>query len=98
MNEKVICPLCKKEFNNNRQLHGHLMKAHTEEYRAVGFQKEKLVAVEKCQDKKKKKPEGFRVLNTRDADEKFAFENGSDFIDAQDILYTFEEAKEFGWA
>ena len=95
---KHICPLCTKEYETGRQLHGHLMRSHQEEYRAVDF---KLTDLKQANHKPgkvtSKKPKGFRLLNITDQDENFAYKEGYRYIDADDEVYTNDEAKEEGW-
>jgi hypothetical protein len=95
---KHVCPICTKEYENGRQLHGHLMRLHQDEYRAVDF---KLADLKQSNHKPAKKvvqkPKGFRLLNVTDQDEIFAYKEGYRFIDADDEVYTIEEAKGEGW-
>lgn len=95
----VFCPICNKEYQDGRRLHGHLMRTHQEEYRAADFDKSKLKPGKKQKDKpaEKKRPAGFRLLRLSDPDENEAYQAGYAYIDDEDNVYEHDEAKGEGW-
>lgn len=92
---KQKCPICNKEYQDGRSLHGHLMRIHEEEYRAAAFDKKKLKPA--AAPAAAEKPAGFRLLNKYDPDELEAYKAGYRFIDGDDNIYTAEEVKEESW-
>lgn len=108
----ITCNLCGTEKKTRREMHGHLMKMHYQEYKEVGFKQSELTlgqpeggnATEKKEvflAKKEKKtverPAGFRLLNRNDPNEAFAYSRGYRYIDGDDLCYTVDEAKEEGF-
>lgn len=95
----VLCPICGKENKDGRQLHGHLMRSHQEEYRAADFDKSKLKPGKNQKEKpeEKKRPAGFRLLKLSDPDENAAYQAGYAYIDDEDNIYEHDEAKKEGW-
>lgn len=83
------CPICEKEYINGRQLHGHMLKAHQEEYKKHG---NKVANFHKGKDR----PAGFRLLNKANVDEANAYNDGFRYTDGE-YVYTSDEVKEKGW-
>ncbi len=101
----LTCKLCGKELKNKRAVHAHLMTVHAEQYRAAGMKQDKFLAgssdtsgTDPRQEAKEKKsrPDGFRHLNAKNQAERAALEF-YDYIDAEENLYTTEEAKQKGY-
>lgn len=98
----MICKICGAEKDTRRQMHGHLMRMHQDEYRQSGFVIERMVTgaaapAQKRDYKKAALPSGFRALSSSDPEEAYAIDQGYDFIDAEEMIYTAEEAKVEGW-
>lgn len=107
------CNICGKEFpdNTRRSFHAHCMREHPKEY--AGKTIEDMTddpvppRAHEVRDKhgrypKKKKetarirPAGFRILNLH-PDEVMARRAGFNYIDAEENIYTSQEAEENGW-
>ena len=89
----IKCNLCGKIKNTKREMHGHLIRVHEEEYRKCNLKMEYLT--EYIIDPESGKPSGLRFLNLSDREEKAMYDEGYSFIDDDDMCYTSEEAK--GW-
>lgn len=103
----ITCNLCGAEKKTRREMHGHLMKMHYQEYKSVGCKQSKLTTgepegantTEKKKEEKKtvERPAGFRLLNRNDPDEDFAYSQGFRYIDGDDLCYTVDDAKKEGF-
>lgn len=96
------CKLCGIEKDTRRKMHGHLMHEHLEDYKRSGYSIERL-CTEVIPAKRPRvvipalRPDGFRLLNKYNQQEFYAIEHGYLFIDAEENLYTEEEAKAEAW-
>ena len=88
------CPICDKEYENGRQLHGHMLKSHREEYRKAGHRVANMTGG--GGDDAVHRPAGFRLLDKSDPMEQKAYSEGYRFAD-NEYFYTAEEAKGKGW-
>ncbi len=86
------CPICGKEYENGRQLHGHMLKAHQAEYKEAGNKVSNMIESKKKIDR----PSGFRLLNKSVESEAEAYSEGYRYID-HEYYYTHDEAIEMGW-
>ena len=100
----IRCNICGAEKETPRQMHGHLVRWHYDEYKKVNFNMRDggitSGAPELAQKKKKKygeAPEGFRLLNLNNKEEYGAYHAGYRYIDNDEMCYTHEEAKSEGW-
>ena len=107
----IKCNLCGIEKATRREMNGHLLHSHLEEYRAGGCRQSEFTSGEpetpaKTQRKqksaaktqrKKDAPAGFRILNRNDEAEAEAYNMGYRYIDDSEMCYTSDEAKESGW-
>lgn len=102
----ITCNLCGAEKKTRREMHGHFMKSHYDEYKAVGCKQSELTTgdpeganiAEKKEEKKiVERPAGFRLLNRNDPDEAFAYSQGYRYIDGDDLCYTVDDAKKEGF-
>lgn len=101
----ITCNLCGIEKSDGRQMHGHMMKVHPEEYAAVNNDLEKVTEgytrASKNEPKKAEKtsrPDRLRLLNKYDPDELEAYNVGYRYYDPEeDMAYMPEEIKELGW-
>lgn len=103
------CRLCGTEKNTRREMHGHLMVMHREDYQRADYILERLVsgAPDRVHESKlyeagrksklHKMPEGFRLLKDHDEAEAKAIKLGFLYIDSAGNLYEPEEAKTEGW-
>lgn len=105
------CPLCDKEYEKIRALHGHMLKAHVEEYRAKDCklsnfgliyggirtpETRKKAEVNKGGSAGSARPSDFRILNKSNSEELAAYEEGYRFLSGGTV-YSVEEAQERGW-
>jgi len=103
----ITCNLCGIEKSDGRQMHGHMMKVHPEEYAAVNNDLEQVTkgytrAVHREPKEKKAqastRPEMLRLLNKYDPDELEAYNVGYRYYDPEEeMAYTPEEIKELRW-
>lgn len=101
----IKCNICGIEKETPRQMHGHLIRWHYDEYKQANFNMRNITtgAPEAKKEKPKKlnknteAPEGFRLLNRYNRDEAEAYNAGYRYIDDYDMCYTAEEAREEGW-
>lgn len=102
----MICKLCGCEKDTRRQMHGHLMHTHYDDYKRADFILERLTdgapAPARVYPYRKEKkafprPAGFRLLRRSDPAEANAIDQGFDFIDSDQNIYTSQEAKTEGW-
>lgn len=95
----ITCNICGVVKNDGRQMHGHMMKCHPDEYAAVEHDLEELTeGYERGSHKKAMRPAGFRLLNKKDPDELEAYEEGYRYYDPKtSIAYTIDEVKKEGW-
>lgn len=109
----IKCNLCGYESENGRKMHGHLMMAHHDEYKAENYNIEKFTTGFKRKEfpavKVKKKPAkeiplieerpiNLRLLNKSKQIELDAYNEGHRYIDPDTMIaYTLEEVKEEGW-
>lgn len=93
----MICPICGKSYETGRQLHGHLMRSHETEYKEAGYNKENLKPGSGGSKRNNTKPAGFRMLKMADPEEAQAYKAGYRFIDNEELVYSYEEAKGEGW-
>lgn len=100
----IKCLLCGMEKKTAREMHGHMVRMHYEEYKRVGNDMEQLTEGYKRRTRRQKaaaesdRPENLRLLNTADRDERAAYREGYRYIDPDEgIVYTTEEAREEGW-
>lgn len=89
------CKVCGNHYSTKRAIHGHLVGKHRNEYADVGRCDEELYDV--VPDIEGTKPVGFRLLNLKNDEERSAYEGGYMFIDAEEYVYTVDDAKENGW-
>lgn len=88
------CPVCNREYEGNRQLHGHMLKAHQEEYKKYGNRVANMIEGKKPIESDR--PEGFRLLNKSVDFEAVAYKEGYRYR-CKDYFYTSDEVKEKGW-
>lgn len=85
----IKCLICGKEFAEPRQMHGHLIRSHAEEYERSGYDMEQLT------EGYKRKPARFqariRFLDLSNEIERKAYEAGYRYIDNDENLYKPEE-------
>lgn len=98
----MICKLCGVEKETRRQMHGHLMACHYEDYKGVDFNLDQLVdgAPARIHDdriKKYPRPNGFRFLSQHNDLELYAIQHGYKFIDDDGTIYTETEARTQEW-
>lgn len=103
----IKCNLCGMEKKDGRQMHGHFMKSHYQEYKAAGLDLEKVTTgyIRKIKEEtetgppvKNTRPESLRLLNKNDPHELEAYELSYRYFDPENsIAYTSEEIKEKGW-
>ena len=102
----ITCNLCGKQKKTRREMHGHLVRVHYEEYKDVGFKQSELTLgqpekkeVFVLEEEKKivERPAGFRLLNRNDPDEAFAYSQGYRYIDGDELCYTVDDAKKEGF-
>jgi len=99
------CRICGCEKETRRQMHGHLMHTHYNDYKIADFVLDRLVdgaiLAERPKKEKEKKaflrPNGFRLLRRSNPAEENAINQGYDFIDDEEFLYTEQEARVEGW-
>ena len=97
------CSICEKSFSNGRAFHCHLLRFHETEYKVVNYRKEVFDKSLKADEPKKEKvnsklrPTGLRPLSKNDELEQKAAAAGYKFVDAEENLYTLEEAKINSW-
>ena len=93
------CPICGKEYDNNRRLNAHMLKAHIESYRAHDC---KLAnygagdAIKAVVEKAITVPADLRPLNLENMVERQAYNEGFRYISGGEC-YTSAEVKEKGW-
>ena len=96
------CRICGTEKATKREMHGHLIRMHYDEYKAVGCNLEKFVDMdmeaeeEVKQERKKKKPAGFRFLIRTNELENAAYKEGYRYTDGETV-WTEQEARQKGW-
>lgn len=104
----IKCTICGTEKETPRQMHGHLIRWHYDEYKEADFNMKNGLTEgapdimskrpeKKKNEKKNEAPAGFRLLNKMDRSEREAYNIGYRYIDAEEMCYTREEAKEEGW-
>lgn len=103
----IKCDLCGKTFDSRRAMHGHLLHAHYDEYKAVGCRQAELSTVDEQRliryersmglHSSSDRPKGFRLLNKRNRDEWTAYQEGYRYIDDDLIVYDAAEAAAEGW-
>lgn len=108
----IKCNICGIEKSTRREMNGHLLRCHYDEYKSVGFrqsefttgQPEDIAAGRKTVPKTEKPskktvdiPAGFRLLNRNDRIEAEAYNVGYRYIDDDEMCYTADEAKESRW-
>lgn len=101
------CKICGCVKETRREMHGHLIRMHREDYERAGFELDRCTEgaparkdESKAKQKQRKlysKPEGFRFLNKQDSEEANAIKSGFAYIDAEQNIYTASEAKTEGW-
>ena len=81
----IRCLICGKEFQSARQMHGHLIRSHADEYEANDYDMEKLT------EGYTRKPPRFatriRFLDLSNAAEREAYNAGYRYIDGEENLY-----------
>ena len=102
------CRLCGIEKDTRRQMQGHLMFSHKEDYKRAEFNMDRLVEgapprvkeAKKAQYERKQKqlekPQGFRLLKREDPTELNAINAGFLYTDG-DNVFTADDAKAEGW-
>lgn len=102
------CRLCGIEKDTRRQMQGHLMFQHKEEYKQCQYNMDRLVedapprvkeakkAAYQRKQKQLTKPAGFRLLNSEDPTEANAIKAGFLYTDG-DNVFTADDAKAEGW-
>lgn len=90
------CAICGKIKATKREIHGHLMFAHRDEYIAAGYNNDKLIIYNRDPDQTAK-PAGFRYLKNTDPAEAKAIAFGYMFIDSDGELYTESDSRKRGW-
>lgn len=108
----IKCNICGMEKATRREMNGHLLHSHYNEYKLVDCKQseittgepENAAAVRKTVRKTEKSykkavdiPAGFRLLNRNDRAEAEAYNVGYRYIDNDEMCYTADEAKESGW-
>ena len=108
----IKCNICGIEKSTRREMNGHLLRCHCNEYKSVGCQQSEITTgqpedvsivrktVQKTEKPSKKTvdiPAGFRLLNRNDRAEAEAYNVGYRYIDDDEMCYTAFEAKESGW-
>ena len=107
----IKCNICGIEKETRREMNGHLLRRHYDEYKAGGCDQSKITTGEpeaqaKTQRKQKSAaktqqkqsaPAGFRILNRNDEAEAEAYKMGYRYIDDNEMCYDAEEAREKGW-
>ena len=108
----IKCNICGIEKSTRREMNGHLLRCHYNEYKSVGCQQSEITTgqpedvsivrktVQKTEKPSKKTvdiPAGFRLLNRNDRAEAEAYNVGYRYIDDDEMCYTVDEAKEGGW-
>ena len=98
------CRICGAEKATRRSMHGHCMTCHYEDYKRLDFMLERiaedvppLVKDVKKEIKKLPRPDGFRLLRRSNEEEAVAIDQGFDFIDNENYVYTAQEARAEGW-
>lgn len=103
------CRLCEFETDARRSMHGHLMFYHSDDYKRAGYNLDRLTigapdrkndrpaAQRKRAEKAAPKPAGFRLISGSSDIEKEAIKQGFIYIDAEQNIYSAEEAKTEGW-
>lgn len=96
------CKICGVEKATKREMHGHLIRMHYEEYKATGCSMADLVDLdpeaeeEIKQEKARKKPAGFRLLIRTNELENAAYKEGYRYTDGETV-WTEQEARQKGW-
>lgn len=85
----IKCNLCGKEFSDARKMHGHLIRSHNEEYKAAGYDMERLT--EGYKRRPPKFSSSLRLLNLNDPAEAAAYDDGYRYIDGAGELYKEKE-------
>lgn len=95
----ITCNICGVVKKDGRQMHGHMMKCHPEEYAAANNDLEKVTdGYVRGFKKSVKRPAGLRLLNKKDPDELEAYNEGHRYFDPKtNIAYTIEEVEKEGW-
>lgn len=100
------CKLCGAEKETRRQMHGHLIRCHYDDYKRGDFLLDRFVdnavplarKYRKTEDiKRKERPKGFRLLRRSSEAEAAAIEAGFEFIDDDENIYTENEARIEQW-
>lgn len=92
------CPLCEKSYENGRQLHGHMLKAHQKEYKEKYSNRVANIGsvAPLVSPPSPKAPVDLKLLDLRRDHERAAYDAGFSYKDAE-FFYTAEEVKEKGW-
>ena len=95
----ITCNFCGAIKTDGRQMHGHMMKMHPDEYAAANHDLEKVTSgYERNSHKKSERPALLRLLNKLDVDEYEAWQEGFRYLDPKTMnAYTVEEVKAEGW-
>ena len=93
------CPICNKEFKGFKNLHGHMLRSHPEEFRerkcmlsAWGIRFDPMLEEKDDQDPERKPVKNqIRLLNLNDPAEAAAYNDGFRYVDNDDNLYISRE-------
>lgn len=91
------CRFCGREYKDRRSIHGHLMTSHREEYYKHGCIDADMIDELEDEELPVDRPVGFRLLNQKNDDERYAYSLGFRFIDAEENVYREEIVKAMGW-
>ena len=98
------CVLCGYEADNRRQMHGHMMRNHYQDYKDADFDMDNITEGAPLRAhvaqalKDYPRPAGFRRLRSYTSTaEARAILAGYMFVDDQDNLYTEAEARGKSW-
>lgn len=100
----IKCKICGSECETRRQMHGHMMRNHYDQYKAAGFDMDDLTEGAPLRAhvaqalKDYPRPAGFRrLLSYKTISEARAIEAGYAFVDGEENLYTEAEARAKNW-
>lgn len=100
----IKCTICGSEYETRRQMHGHMMRNHYDQYKEKGFDMDLLTEGAPLRAhvaqaiKDYPRPAGFRRLRSyASVAEARAVEAGYYFIDDNDNLYSEAEARAKSW-
>lgn len=107
----IKCNICGAEKATRREMNGHLLRCHYDEYKAAGCRQSAFTTGDPEEGggspQRKRRaartqpastaPAGFRLLNKNDEAEAEAYTAGYRYIDDDQMCYDAAEAREKGW-